>query len=223
MATQDKISCLHTESFAMSFGGATAAVLGTVSFLMVHKHTNGSASGDRSMQIIKVAAILLYVSGIIALGLAMGLFYDGKEHQAEDITTMIHQARKKNSQPDVPEPLILASVSTVVVLISAVHMVRAMVMTGEFSLVGLAGYSVGWLGNAFAASTHDKSLSSIHGTRLAMSLPGAIAIVAGTMLIPSEIRNHQSHGFSIPLSILGYFLVAGGHAAVLHPVEISVE
>ena len=76
-------------------------------------------------------------------------------------------------------------------------------------------YAGGWLGNGFAASMQNNSISSVYGTRLAWTLPGAATVVIGTACLPWQIRNQYASGLALPLSALGYILYTIGNSVVL--------
>ena len=94
-------------------------------------------------------------------------------------------------------------------------------MTEQFGWIGSSIYAAGWIGNAFAASMGNKSISSVKSNRLAWTLPGAAAIVTGTFLVPWSIHHNYVSNPGWPIAGLGYVAFTVGTAYVSNAPQLE--
>jgi hypothetical protein len=222
-------STVHQNIAVLSGTGSALALLGTGAYFMSFEYEDPSrAQVDhrdimerqrqrrrKTARRIGIAGALVYVAGLVLLVLSIGLFHDEREAPATSISGMIQQQAQLDSQPTINEPALLSGLATVVLLAGAVQSLRTFKKTETFGWLGPVLYAGGWLANGFAASMQNNSISSLSGTRLAWTLPGAAGIVAGTALLPWQIRNQYASGPALPIAALGYIVYTIGNSAVV--------
>lgn len=228
MATEDQVECVHERTSILTAVGSVSALLGMSSYFMSYEYKdfdrmnvsnrenlNASySSRKRNSVIIMVVAAVFYFAGIILLTLSMSLFPDERELQAFDIPSLLQQIRNETAQPGVNEAAILAGVSASIIALGMIQSAREFHKTEHFGWIGSAIYGAGWLGLAFAGAMNQKSISSLTGSRIAWTLPGAAAIVGGTFLFPWQLRHNYISGPSWPLVAIGYFIFGIGNSLV---------
>jgi predicted tellurium resistance membrane protein TerC len=229
MAVRADSYSVHKNLAIISGAGSAIALFGLSGYFMSYEYedfdrvpvsdrTNMElhlTKRKKTSKIIAIVGILCYIIGIVLLVLSIGLYHDEKEELGKDISSIVKQLKKKKNEPETNEPVILASLASVVILMGLFQSLRNFHHTESFGLIGLTLYSVGWIANAFAASMQNNSIYSANNERLSWTLPGAVAIVLGTASLPWQIRHKYVSGFSLPLSALGYTAYTIGNVAVL--------
>jgi uncharacterized membrane protein HdeD (DUF308 family) len=231
MASSENVSSVHNNMTIYSATGSSLLLLGTSFYFMSYEYqdfdrvklsdrsqmeVNRSKRKNKS-KIIAMSAALMYIVGIILLVLSIGLYQDEKEESATSISAIIKQTRKTNNEPDTNEPVILASLAAVVIMLGIFQSVRNFNKTETFGWIGLSLFSIGWISSAFAASMQNNAISSIYGERLAWTLPGAVAIVVGTAALPWQIKHQYVSGPALSISAIGYALFTIGNVFVVKP------
>jgi hypothetical protein len=236
MATSLNTQSVHTNLGILSSVGSLLSLIGTSSYFMsyeysdfsrvdprdaLNKNTN-SVSRDKTSIVIAFLSIIAYVAGLILIVLSIGLYRDEKKMiQSSNISEMIKNLKHVNNvnnenSSSVNAPVILSSFASIVTLVGAIVMIKHYKKHRNFNRIGTLLFSSGWLANGFAASMNTKSLSSISSKRLAWTLPGVFAIVAGTFLLPWQISNEYVSGPALPLATIGYILFSIGNISVLN-------
>lgn len=218
MALPDKIDSFHRDISMLTGLGSALGLLGMSSYMMSYEyqdfdrvHLQGQ---DRMEQtyfyrrkvswVIMAVAGLLYVTGIVLLTLGISLYPNEREEVATNIPGQITQLRSAAAQPTLNEPAILAGISAAMIVGGISYGAYTFNHTESWGWIGSAVYSAGWLGQAFAAATNNKSLESLVPNRLAWTLPGASVIIAGTMVFPWQLQHNYISGPAWPLTALGY-------------------
>jgi hypothetical protein len=235
MATPDQIDAMHRNITILTGTGSAAALVGMASYFMSYEYKDFdriNVQGQDRMevafkrrrkvaQVILVIAIIIYVAGLVLIASGISFYRDEREEQAESIPSLIQQIRNADAQPSTNEPAILAGISTAIILAGMIQGAREFNKTEQFGWIGSTIYAAGWLGNAFAASMNNKSISSIKGNRLAWTLPGAAAIVAGTFIVPWQLHHNYISGPGWPVAALGYVAFTVGTSYVTDPPQIE--
>jgi hypothetical protein len=215
----------------MTATGSAAALLGMTTYFMSYEYKDfdrvdlqDKSKMDstfhrrkRFAEILQIISALVYIGGIVVLVLGMSLYTEEREAKAFDIPTLFQQIREAATQPSINEAAVLASISSVVLVIGLLQCIREFHKTERFGWIGSTLYAAGWLGNGFAASLNNKSISSIEDSRLVWTLPGIAAIVAGTFMFPWQLRNNYISGPAWPLVSIGYVLFSIGNSLVVQP------
>lgn len=223
----------------MAATGAAVALVSTATYFMTYEYKDfervrreGDVNGSSKLEEIygkrrRIAKItlalsaLFYICAIALLCVSICLYRDEREEQSTAIPVQIQQLRQVAAQPSWNEVSVLASLSSALVIAGAVQCALMFDKTEEFGWIGNIIYASGWLGNAFAASMNNKGVDSIRLSRLAWTLPGAAAIVAGSVVYPWQVDNGYISGPSWPISALGYTAFVIGTSYVTDPPPIG--
>jgi len=223
MASKDKISAIHNNVAALTAGGSVGLLAGMSSYFLGEEYMqkNGPNNLTKSIEWISVFFV---IGSLITIVLALSFYRDEREELAEDIPSSIHQVRRQNSQPDINEPALLAALSTVILFAGAVQSLRHKKTKNEqaFGWLGPLMYAVGWVGNAYAAATPDYDLSHVQVERLQWTMPGAVAIVSGSLILLWQEREHYISGPAWPLTTLGLVMFGIGNSRVEKPIKVVV-
>ncbi len=224
MALPDKIDSFHRDISMMTGIGAASALLAMSSYMMSYEyqdfdrvHINGQDRMEetfhkrrRTSIIIMAIAAFFYVAGIVLITLGITLYPDEREEVATNIPGQISQLRVQAAQPDINEPAILAGISAALIVGGIGYGAYVFNKTENWGWIGSSIYSVGWIGMAFAGSMNNKSIESLVANRLAWNLPGAAAVIAGTMIFPWQLSENYVSGPAWPIQALGLLAVVVG-------------
>lgn len=218
MASSDQVDLLHRDVVIFMGTGTIAALLGMSSYFMTYEYEDLDRLNVNSQSHLEttyksrkkvafaiiIIALIFYVSGIILLALGISLYRNERTEIASSITGIIQQTRNAASQPSVNEPAILAGIAAAMILGGMFASARSFRKTEQFGWIGMSIYTAGWILNAFPASMNDNSVGSLDGSRLAWALPGAVAICAGTYLLPWVIHHNYVTSPAFVIMSLGY-------------------
>lgn len=228
MATEDQVSLVHQNISFLSGFGAGSCYLGLASYFMAYEYRDFDRVDlrgkmrmerryrDRSRwsKIAMTLSVLLFVGGLVLLVLGMSLYPFEKEQQAFEIPSLIQQIRNQEAEPSVNEPAILAGIASAVVLLGAYAGAREFSHTETFGWVATVLYAAGWLANGFAASMNGTSITNLDTMRIAWTIPGAVAIAAGTFMFPWQLNHNYVSGPAWPVAGIGFACFAIGSALV---------
>lgn len=235
MATPDHIDAVHQNIAILTGTGSAAALVGMASYFMSYEYKDFdriNVQGQDRMEVafkrrrkvsqaVMIIAIIIYVAGLVLLALGISLYRNEREEQAQSISGLIQQNRNTAAEPNTNEPAILAGISTAVILAGMIQSAREFNKTEQFGWIGSSIYTAGWLGNAFAASMNNKSINSIKANRLAWTLPGSAAIVAGSFIIPWQLSHNYISGPGWPIAALGYAAFSIGTSYVTNAPQLE--
>lgn len=237
MAQADQLYAVHKDVVTMAATGAAVALLSTSTYFMTYEYKDFERvrredDGTSKLEAIygrrrRIAKITLaisaffYLCAIALICVSICLYRDEREEQATDIPGQISQLRTLAAQPSWNEVSVLASLSSGLTVAGAIQCALTFDKAEEFGWIGIILYAGGWLGNSFAASMNNKGLDSIRLSRLAWTLPGAAAIVAGTVLYPWQVDNGYISGPSWSISALGYAAFVIGTSYVTDPPQLA--
>lgn len=222
MATKDKLSAVHNDLAAWSAGGSVGLLLSMSSYFLGEEYSRKHQKNTLS-QIVEGVSLILFMGSLAVLVIALSFHRDEKEELGESIPDLIAQVRRKNAQPDWNEPALLASLSSLVLLVGAAESLRHKKTenAAAFGWIGPLLYSVGWIGNAYAAATPDQDLSHVRTSRLKWTMPGAAAIVSGSLMLLWQERENYINGPAWPLTTVGLLLFSIGNSMVEKPFSLS--
>lgn len=233
MATVNQVSSVHNSLATYSGTGSIAALFGISTYFMSeeYKHyerydmTKGKAISDiasereKGAKMIYVLSMFFFLSGLVLVALSMSLFSQQKEHLPTNIPALLAQTQDHARDPDVNEVAILAGVAMGLVAVGGYYMTREFTKTKEWGTWGPMIYSAGWLVAAFTASCTTKALHSLDTDRLAWTIPGVVAIIFGTLYMPTQISHQYTSGPLLVITMLGFTSFTIGNSAVTHRPE----
>jgi hypothetical protein len=162
------------------------------------------------VKLIQVIAALFYLAGFILVVLSIAMFREEKEALSSQVAVIIRNTATRNAQPATDQPTIIASLASVCILIGTVFVIMGNPLSEKLiNWLGIALVSLGWAGNAFAASMSNNAASSVQNERLAFTLPAAFLVVLGSVAYLYECST------GLVFAGLGALLFAFGDASVL--------
>jgi hypothetical protein len=218
MALPDKIDGFHRDISVLTALGSAISLIGMSSFMMSYEYKDFERvqiqGHDRmeevfnrrrktSIWIMAVCAIL-YVAGIVLITLGVSLYPSEREELASSIPGQISQIRNNNAQPETNESAILSAISSAIIVAGMGYGTYTFNKTEDWGWIASGIYGVGWIGQSFAAAMNNKSIDSLVMNRLAWTLPGAAAILFGTVIFPWQLEHNYISGPAWPISALGY-------------------
>lgn len=230
MATSDKIDAVHENIGIMSGVGSISAALSMSFYFMFYEwndssklrieksHFFNTKNWKKNLQYVM---FLFYLLSLVVIILSVCLYRQEREHQAQNIPSLLQQVRNSNAEPDINEPAILSGISGALTIIGLFLSLRKFEKEEHLGIVGPILFASGWLGQAFAASTNSKSIQTLKLKRLAWCLPGIALINTGFLLYPWQIQQDYSSGPAGILSLLGYFLFSYGNTLVMDPPQLE--
>ena len=236
MASEDKVIGLHQNTAIITAAGAFGSMFSMSTYFLSYEYKDfyranlGGNENFTSMferrkkwaHILSVISVIVFLFSLTTIVLGISLYRDEREKQADDIPSLIQQIRNLSSQPEENEPAMLAGISTAIIFLGILQCLRHFHKTEKFGWVGSLLYAMGWMGNAFAAGMQDRSISSLNEKRLAWTIPGSVGIVAGTFLLPWQIRHQYVTGIAWPLISAGYLMFGIGNSLVTGVPEYVV-
>ena len=213
MSVPSQTDAIHRDIVIFMGIGSVSALLGMSSYFMSHEYQDFDRSGksesifqQRKKWALAVMALsaFFYVCGIVLMTLGISLYRDEREEIASSISGIIIQTRQQAQQSSVDEPAILSSIGAALIILGMAQCCRNFAKTEEWGVIGSSIFASGWLINSFAAACNNNSLSSLRGDRLAWSLTGSAAIVAGTFMFPWMLHHNYVSGLSWAIMSLGY-------------------
>lgn len=218
MATSLNTQTLHTKLGILSGIGGLLSLIGTSTFFIADDFLK------QTKKYITFVSIVIYMAGLIMIVLSIGLYRDEKVIiRTKNISEMILHLKANNivldSENDVSssfvnKPVLLSSLSTLSILVGVLLLLKQFKSLKTTNWLGVLLYSCGWISNAFAASMDTNSFSSVSKKRLVWTLPGSIAIIIGSFLLPWQIEKSFVSGPSLSLSTIGYGLFTIGTIVV---------
>lgn len=210
MATSSNTQTLHTKLGILSGIGGILSLIGTSTFFMADEFVK------QTNKYMTFLAIVIYIMGLIMIVLSIGLYRDEKVIiRTKNISEMILHLKANNmvldsEDEDVNKPVLLSSLSTISILIGVLLLLKQFKSLKTINWLGVLLYGCGWVSNAFAASMDTNSFSSVSKKRLVWTIPGAIAITIGSLLLPWQIEKSFVSGPALSLSTIGYGLFTIG-------------
>jgi hypothetical protein len=250
MATSDKIDSIHENIGIMSSVGSISAALsmsfyfmayewndphrlnlGGSSLINIFRKGNDNSKYDSSKsnsnyfniwkKNFQYLFFLFYLLSVTVIVLSVSLYRHEREHQADNIPSLLQQLRNSHAEPDVNEVAILSGISGFFTVLGIFLALRKFEKEENLGMTGPLLHAVGWLGQAFAASMNSKSIQTLKLKRLAWCLPGVALINTGFIMYPWQIKNDYSSGPAGIISLLGYLLFSYGNTLVLHPPQLE--
>ena len=229
MATSDSISSMHNNIIVYVGVGSLATLFGMSTYLMGYEYRDFDRLDieDRTVMetrfqhrkklsiAIFVLSAIFFFAGLVLITLGVSFHRDEREERAYDIPSLLDQVKENEAQPKVNEPAILSGISSGLIGIGGILAMREFHKTESYGWVGSSIFAAGWLAQAFAAATQNKSLSSLHSERLAWTLPGVAAIVAGSFMLPWQLQQTYISGPAWPLVAIGFAAFSIGTSYVL--------
>ena len=236
MALPDKIDSIHRNIAMFTGFGSAAALLGMSSYFMAYEYQDFDRldigrtermedildKRRRFSIVIMLLSAFIYVAGMVCITLGITLYPTEREEIATNSPGQIQQIQNVAAQPSVNEPAILSGLCSALTLAGMGYGFYNFMKREDFGWVSMSIYSVGWIGNSFAASMNNKSINSLVANRLAWTLPGAALIIAGTAMFPWQLHETYISGPSWPLCALGYvFFSIGTSYLTPAPTQLS--
>ncbi len=214
MATSDTVTSIHDEISLFMSTGLIAYLLGMSTYLGGYEYQDfDRVTGINQEHVFQtrkkvafaifIISAFIYISGIVLMALGISLYRTEREDLADSITGIIRQTTQNASQPDINEPAILAGIAAAMILLGSAEMIRHFHKSEQWGWIGYSIFSAGWLLNAFAAAMNNMSINSLRTDRLMFSLPGAVAVAAGTAVFPWALHHNYISSASFPLVAIG--------------------
>lgn len=219
MADSNVLHCIHQHILILSGIGSLSAISG-MSLLTLSTELKDKGK-FKPARYVSIAALFLFVAGILMLASSLGFFLHEREERATNVASQVHQLRTKQSAPDVSEPFILGAVCAILVIIGVL---------GSHQMWSKKGY-YGWIFPmltvtfvtlwAYCLATKDTRLSSVHEKKLAWTLPGAVFFSIGFLLIPYLSQHHYlGSGIQWICLSLGFVGLTVGSSLVVDAPEV---
>ena len=203
MASRTSVISFHQENLVLAGTGSMATILGIISHFTSYDLTNKRNEltfqkliSNQPSNLPVTPRILFWMGaastiiGFILIVLAISFNQHEKNLLPGDTAGVLLQQINIQSQPNISEPTILASVGAVLTIIGLIWLTINYQKKRKFGVVAGVVYTLGLMGLAISASMSNHSASLVHESKLAWTIPGVMAIVAGTYLIPWE-RHHK--------------------------------
>ena len=153
------------------------------------------------------------VAGVILLTVAASCWRDeGREVIGGNTSRVVTQVREMQSQPDVNEPAILAGIGAGFILIGGFVASKDFHISKRFEKYSSLVHGLGWAMLGAAGAMKTKSIDSVNGTKLAMTLPGVALIAIGAHILPWQAHHGYTSGPALPLIATGATLFTIGNS-----------
>ncbi len=221
MADPNNLSHIHVDRAALTLSGAALYLLGVNGLFMSYDTQKPPSFWKRSKplsQTILQAAIVSCIGGLLLILLSTILYEHEKESQATSIAGMIQQQRQKSEENSkTHESAIMQGISMAVILCGLSLLLWDYHQRRDFRWTSMLVYLAGWTSVGITLGTGSKSLSNLEWERLLFTVPGALAVAAGTIMIPWELKQSWMMGPSLSIMAIGLGSLSIGHILVREP------